>query len=157
MMLLRSATRLSSRRLTRTFLRAKSTQVEVEGHSTSGEGPIGSDGRHEIWREDIYDHDNEPRWVFFSWNFHVPPFLPALWRQHSSTFSTWATWWRHDETTVLFLDSKNCCWRTNVSYDRLEVSGCIKLIRLRVYMFIFSVTIEETWVAMFDASLFDFL
>lgn len=24
-------------------------------------GPIGSDGRHEIWREGIYDHDNEPK------------------------------------------------------------------------------------------------
>jgi NAD(P)H-dependent glutamate synthase small subunit len=24
-------------------------------------GPIGTDGRHEIWREDIYDHDNEPK------------------------------------------------------------------------------------------------
>ena len=23
--------------------------------------PIGSDGRHEIWREGIYDHDNEPK------------------------------------------------------------------------------------------------
>lgn len=40
------------------FLRAKSTQVE--GQAEAG-GPIGEDGRHEIWREDIYDHDNEPR------------------------------------------------------------------------------------------------
>ena len=24
-------------------------------------GPIGSDGKHEIWREGIYDHDNEPK------------------------------------------------------------------------------------------------
>lgn len=38
--------------------RAQSTQVE--GASSSG-GPLGTDGRHEIWREDIYDHDNEPK------------------------------------------------------------------------------------------------
>eukprot|EP00978_Attheya_sp_CCMP212_P032000 scaffold122974_cov53-Attheya_sp.AAC.2 len=25
------------------------------------EGPIGEDGRHELWREGIYDHDNEPK------------------------------------------------------------------------------------------------
>jgi len=52
----------SSRRrdlLCRSFLRAKSTQVE--GASPADKGPIGKDGRHEIWREDIYDHDNEPR------------------------------------------------------------------------------------------------
>ena len=24
-------------------------------------GPIGQDGRHELWREGIYDHDNEPK------------------------------------------------------------------------------------------------
>jgi hypothetical protein len=38
-------------------IRAKSTQVE----STSSAGPIGADGRHEVWREGIYDHDNEPK------------------------------------------------------------------------------------------------
>ena len=27
----------------------------------SGSGAIGEDGRHEIWREGIYDHDNEPK------------------------------------------------------------------------------------------------
>ena len=37
-------------------IRAKSTQVEQ-----SGEGPIAADGRHEVWREGIYDHDNEPK------------------------------------------------------------------------------------------------
>lgn len=37
-------------------IRAKSTQVEQ-----SIEGPIGADGRHEVWREGIYDHDNEPK------------------------------------------------------------------------------------------------
>jgi hypothetical protein len=25
------------------------------------DGPIGKDGRHELWREGIYDHDNEPK------------------------------------------------------------------------------------------------
>jgi hypothetical protein len=25
------------------------------------EGPIGKDGRHELWREGINDHDNEPK------------------------------------------------------------------------------------------------
>jgi hypothetical protein len=37
-------------------IRAKSTQVEK-----SKPGPIAADGRHEVWREDIYDHDNEPK------------------------------------------------------------------------------------------------
>jgi hypothetical protein len=36
--------------------------VEGDG-AEKGEGPIGEDGRHEIWREDIYDHDNEPRYA----------------------------------------------------------------------------------------------
>lgn len=38
------------------FLRAKSTSVQAP----EGEGPLGDDGRHEIWRDGIYDHDNEP-------------------------------------------------------------------------------------------------
>lgn len=33
----------------------------VKGASKAGVGPIGADGRHELWREDIYDHDNEPK------------------------------------------------------------------------------------------------
>ncbi len=37
-------------------VRSQSTQVEK-----GTKGPIGTDGRHEIWREDIYDHDNEPK------------------------------------------------------------------------------------------------
>ena len=36
--------------------RAQSTQVDK---ATSG--PIAEDGRHEVWREGIYDHDNEPK------------------------------------------------------------------------------------------------
>jgi hypothetical protein len=37
-------------------IRAKSTQVKE-----STDGPIAADGRHEVWREGIYDHDNEPK------------------------------------------------------------------------------------------------
>ena len=37
-------------------IRSKSTQVEE-----AGDGPIAADGRHENWREGIYDHDNEPK------------------------------------------------------------------------------------------------
>jgi hypothetical protein len=41
-----------------------STPREVEGSSAAGLGPIGADGRHEIWREgQSSDHDNEPRYV----------------------------------------------------------------------------------------------
>jgi hypothetical protein len=59
--------------LLRAAIRAKSTQVE--GSSEADEGPIGADGRHEIWREGIYDHDNEPKCVLFrlsvtSWNLY---------------------------------------------------------------------------------------
>ena len=40
-------------------VRAQSTQVDKSGDDASG--PLGEDGRHEIWREGIYDHDNEPK------------------------------------------------------------------------------------------------
>ena len=36
--------------------RAHSTQVDKVGR-----GPIAEDGRHEVWRDGIYDHDNEPK------------------------------------------------------------------------------------------------
>ena len=36
--------------------RAKSTSVDPKVG-----GPLGDDGRHELWREGIYDHDNEPK------------------------------------------------------------------------------------------------
>ena len=49
-------TTVGQRRLISRAVRAKSTQVE----STSAT-PIGADGRHEVWREGIYDHDNEPK------------------------------------------------------------------------------------------------
>lgn len=41
---------------TQTIARSLSSKV-----TTRVGGPIGSDGRHEIWREGIYDHDNEPK------------------------------------------------------------------------------------------------
>ena len=40
-------------------VRAQSSQVDKSG--TDASGPLGEDGRHEIWREGIYDHDNEPK------------------------------------------------------------------------------------------------
>jgi hypothetical protein len=36
-------------------VRSQSSQVDKAA------GPIADDGRHEVWREDIYDHDNEPK------------------------------------------------------------------------------------------------
>ena len=35
--------------------------LSTKAATSRGHGPIGSDGRHEIWREGIYDHDNEPK------------------------------------------------------------------------------------------------
>jgi hypothetical protein len=57
--MLASRSLVSRTRLLSAVVRAKSTQVE--GSSAAGKGPIGADGRHEIWREGIYDHDNEPK------------------------------------------------------------------------------------------------
>lgn len=54
--MLASATR---RRASQTVARAFSSHIK--GASQAGKGPIGEDGRHELWREDIYDHDNEPK------------------------------------------------------------------------------------------------
>jgi hypothetical protein len=39
----------------------KSLSTKAATASSRSSGPIGSDGRHEIWREGIYDHDNEPK------------------------------------------------------------------------------------------------
>jgi len=57
--MLASAAVRRSHRLGRNVLRFKSSHVK--GASSAGIGPIGEDGRHEIWREGIYDHDNEPK------------------------------------------------------------------------------------------------
>jgi hypothetical protein len=48
------------RRVVATSVRSLSTQVEKGAKHVPG-GPIGDDGRHELWREGIYDHDNEPK------------------------------------------------------------------------------------------------
>jgi hypothetical protein len=57
MMLTRSVLGRHERRsLVCRAIRAKSTQVDK-----SSDGPIAADGRHEVWREGIYDHDNEPK------------------------------------------------------------------------------------------------
>jgi hypothetical protein len=48
----------ASRRRIGTATRARallSTKVDKT------KGPLGDDGRHEVWREGIYDHDNEPK------------------------------------------------------------------------------------------------
>lgn len=43
------------------LFRAQSTKVDTATSSAEDGGPLGKDGRHEIWREGIYDHDNEPK------------------------------------------------------------------------------------------------
>ena len=56
--MLNTAVSASRRRLASTIgsraIRAKSTKAAADG-------PIAEDGRHEVWREGIYDHDNEPK------------------------------------------------------------------------------------------------
>jgi len=47
---------LSASRRQTSGLRSLSTKVD----KATG-GVIGADGRHEVWREGIYDHDNEPK------------------------------------------------------------------------------------------------
>merc|ERR1719203_605424 len=43
------------------LLRNQSVTRSLSTKATRTGGPIGSDGRHKIWREGIYDHDNEPK------------------------------------------------------------------------------------------------
>ena len=50
------STALRSRRLALQSMRRGMSSVEKGADS-----PIAEDGRHEIWREGIYDHDNEPK------------------------------------------------------------------------------------------------
>jgi hypothetical protein len=50
-----------ARRNSTELIRTKSIARTLSVKATSVGGPIGSDGRHEIWREGIYDHDNEPK------------------------------------------------------------------------------------------------
>jgi len=56
--MLASAT--ARRKATGLIQRQATRSLSTKAARSSG-GPIGSDGRHEIWREGIYDHDNEPK------------------------------------------------------------------------------------------------
>ena len=40
---------------------AADTSTDESSTSSDNNNPIAADGRHEVWREDIYDHDNEPK------------------------------------------------------------------------------------------------
>jgi hypothetical protein len=42
-------------------LRASAVRAQSTESSSSSSSPIAQDGRHENWREGIYDHDNEPK------------------------------------------------------------------------------------------------
>ncbi|CAB9519344.1 Glutamate synthase 1 [NADH], chloroplastic [Seminavis robusta] len=55
-MLMNSALRRRVASTVQSRARLLSTKVD-----SSSSGPLGEDGRHEIWREGIYDHDNEPK------------------------------------------------------------------------------------------------
>ena len=46
----------SRRRANSSCVRSLSTKVDK-----ASDTPIGADGRHELCREGIYDHDNEPK------------------------------------------------------------------------------------------------
>ena len=48
---------LQARRIANRSVRRGLASVE----KGSSDSPIAEDGRHEIWREGIYDHDNEPK------------------------------------------------------------------------------------------------
>lgn len=51
----------SSRILSRSVLRSQIRRVQSTQVDKVASGPIAEDGRHEVWREGIYDHDNEPK------------------------------------------------------------------------------------------------
>ncbi|GKY90512.1 hypothetical protein MPSEU_000024900 [Mayamaea pseudoterrestris] len=59
MTMILSRSRVVSRRIhaVSAALRAKSSSAPKVAEET----PLDTDGRHEVWRENIYDHDNEPR------------------------------------------------------------------------------------------------
>ncbi len=53
--------------------RRMARQITKRGLATVKKGkdsPIAEDGRHEIWREGIYDHDNEPKVRLFRCSDH---------------------------------------------------------------------------------------
>ena len=55
-MLAKNSLSLARRRLSKTV-----QWQAVRAQSTESNSPIAQDGRHEVWREGIYDHDNEPK------------------------------------------------------------------------------------------------
>ena len=59
-MMLNTAISVSRRRISST-IGARAVRAHATKADTPAKGPIGEDGRHEIWREGIYDHDNEPK------------------------------------------------------------------------------------------------
>lgn len=52
---------ISGRTSTNVRRRVAQNVRTLETLKTPAGGAIGEDGRHEIWREGIYDHDNEPK------------------------------------------------------------------------------------------------
>jgi len=56
-MLTNRSVSFARRRISATLLRAQG----IRAQSTDTSSPIAQDGRHEVWREGIYDHDNEPK------------------------------------------------------------------------------------------------
>ena len=51
----------AARRKAMDLVRSQAARSLSTKAARTHDGPIGSDGRHEIWREGIYDHDNEPK------------------------------------------------------------------------------------------------
>jgi hypothetical protein len=49
------------RRFARSSINHLKQQIARASTSKSNSGAIGPCGRHEVWRDDIYDHDNEPK------------------------------------------------------------------------------------------------
>lgn len=50
---------VARRRIVSSAVRAQSTQAK--GSRLDEGGAIAADGRHEMWREGMSDHDNEPK------------------------------------------------------------------------------------------------
>lgn len=62
---------------------------EVEGTSSAGRGPIGIDGKHEVWREgQSSDHDNEPRYGEM-YMCAIRPFRVTAYSQLSLFYLLW--------------------------------------------------------------------
>jgi hypothetical protein len=50
-----------ARRRVSVALRSSAVRAQSTQSTSSSSSPIAQDGRHENWREGIYDHDNEPK------------------------------------------------------------------------------------------------